>query len=268
MLLAVLHRFLGRQPSIRDADEQEEMPVEITIARIQQGDVKLRIEFITNYQPLIAKMTSRFCRRYIDPTRDDEYSIALMAFDEAINQYSSDAAGSFFGFAETVIRRRLIDHLRRENRHQPHIPYSAFDVEDEENNLINPLEIHQSIERYEREKLRLDRQQEIEEYAAKLAQFGISFRELTKLSPKHRDAREKMIMIGKSIAANEQWMETLMQKKMLPIKELSEHLPVSRKTLERNRKYLIAIALIAGGAYPHLQDYLRLPEDVGREEPL
>lgn len=245
---------------MRDAGAVD-VPIEIQIARIQQGDVKLRNQLITDYQPLIAKMTSRFCKRYIDPAQDDEYSIALMAFNEAINQYSQEAGGTFFGFAETVIRRRLIDHLRRENRHRQNVPYSSFDVEDEDQAMMNPVEIHRSIEQYEQEKLRLDRQYEIGEFSEKLQTFGISFRELTDVSPKHRDSRETMINIGKQLAANEAWMSYVLEKKMLPIKELSEVFPVSRKTLERNRKYLIAIALIAYGTYPHLQDYLHLAED-------
>src|SRR5690606_3303711 len=112
--------------------------------------------------------------------------------------------------------------------------YSSFDVVDEDQHQVNPIEIHQSIEQYEQEKLRLDRQFEIMEYTSKLSRFGISFGELTELSPKHRDSREMMIKIGKGVAANERWMETLLSKKMLPIKELIDHYPVSRKTLERN----------------------------------
>jgi len=243
-----------------------EVPVEIKIARIQQGDVKLRNQFITDYQPLVAKITSRFCKRYIDPSQDDEYSVALMAFNEAINQYSKDVGVTFFSFAETVIRRRLIDHLRRENRHRHLVPYSSFEVEDEDHSLVNPVEVQQSIEQYEQEKLRLDRSHEIAEYAAMLNCFGINFRDLAQLSPKHQDSRSTMLAIGKEIAANEQWMNVLLTKKLLPIKEMAEYFPVSRKTLERNRKYIIAIALVAYGAYPHLQDYLQIQDDARKEE--
>lgn len=265
MLLVLMHRFLGSKHSMRESGGGE-VPVEILIARIQQGDVRLRNQFITDYQPLVAKMTSRFCKRYIDPAKDDEFSIALQAFNEAITQYSPQSGGAFFSFAEMVLRRRLIDHIRKEQRHQSSVPYSSFDIEDEEHNVINPVEIHESIERYENEVLRLNRQQEIMEYAAKLGEYGISFRVLTEVSPKHADAREKMIAIGKGIAANDSWMDSLLTRKLLPIKELCEVYPVSRKTLERNRKYLIAVALLAHGNYPHLQDYLRLTDEDGKEE--
>lgn len=255
MLLVILHKFIGRRRSM-DESGADEVPVERIIARIQQGDVKLRNQFITDYQPLVAKMAGRFCRRYIDPAHDDEFSVALVAFNEAINHYSKDAGGTFFSFAETVIKRRLIDYFRKENRQNQHVPYSTFDVEDEECNVVNPILVNQSIEQYENERLRIARQHEIMEYATQLQQYGISFEELTNISPKHQDSRESMIAIGKAVAANQEWMKMLLGKKMLPIKPLSEAFPVSRKTLERNRKYIIAIALVVSGPYPHLQEYL------------
>jgi RNA polymerase sigma factor len=55
-------------------------------------------------------------------------------------------------------------------------------------------------------------------------------------------------------------MRILITKRMLPIKELLDMVDVSRKTLERNRKFLIAMALILNGPYPYLRDYLQFHE--------
>ena len=73
----------------------------------------------------------------------------MNAFNEAINQYRYNGGSSFLGFAQTVIRRRLIDHIRKEERHQSQIPLSAFDIEDEEDHVINPVETEQAIAQYE-----------------------------------------------------------------------------------------------------------------------
>jgi RNA polymerase sigma factor len=56
---------------------------------------------------------------------------------------------------------------------------------------------------------------------------------------------------------------------MLPIKELLEVAEVSRKTLERNRKYIIAVAIIHNGPYPYLREYLQItkPDNEGRMQP-
>ncbi|MNY66116.1 RNA polymerase sigma factor SigI [compost metagenome] len=53
----------------------------------------------------------------------------------------------------------------------------------------------------------------------------------------------------------------MISKRMLPIKELLAQVKVSRKTLERNRKFIIAVALIYQGPYPYLRDYLHIRED-------
>src|SRR5690606_16477097 len=126
----------------------EKLSPEQCVARIHQGDELQREQFIANYKPYIAKITSRFCKRYIDPTRDDEFSVALLAFNEAINQFDSHAGKSFLGFADTVIRRRLIDHVRKEQRHAQVVPYSMFDAEDEEQFHYNSVETREALTAY------------------------------------------------------------------------------------------------------------------------
>lgn len=260
MLLVLFKKFLGKRNS-GESSETHSSPLEETVHRIQNGDLRLRNQFIADYQPYVAKVTSRFCKRYIDPARDDEFSIALGAFNEAISQYSAAMGRSFLGFAETVIRRRLIDYLRKEQRFQGQIPYSSFEQEDEEDNFVNPIEIHQAIEAYEKQKGLEERRSEIIDFSRCLKEFDIEFSELTEVSPKHDDSRQMLFGIGRTLSQDAELMRTLLTKRQLPIKELLEKVQVSRKTLERNRKYLIAIALIFNGPYPYLRDYLQIRAD-------
>jgi len=44
-------------------------------------------------------------------TQSDEYSIALIAFNEAIESYDLDKKTKFVSFSKQVIKRRLIDYL-------------------------------------------------------------------------------------------------------------------------------------------------------------
>lgn len=60
------------------------------VASAKQGDDEARNEMLKQYQPFIAKSVSEVCKRYIDPARDDEFSIGLLAFNEAIQSYSCD----------------------------------------------------------------------------------------------------------------------------------------------------------------------------------
>ncbi|CAN7705517.1 RNA polymerase sigma factor SigI [Paenibacillus sp. LjRoot153] len=260
MLLVLFKKFLGKNES-HGKNEPQASSLEVTIHQIQNGDLRLRNQFIADYQPYVAKVTSRFCKRFIDPARDDEFSIALAAFNEAINQYSSVMGRSFLGFAETVIRRRLIDFIRKEQRFKGQIPYSSFDQEDDEDNLMNPIEVHQAIEAYEKQKGLEERRSEIIDFNRCLSDFDISFSELTDASPKHDDSRQMLFGIGRTLAQDSELMRTLLTKRQLPIKELLEQVQVSRKTLERNRKYIIAIALIFNGPYPYLRDYLHIRDE-------
>ncbi|PYI53037.1 RNA polymerase sigma factor SigI [Paenibacillus flagellatus] len=264
MLLVLFKKFLGKRQS-HEASGTPETP-EAKVMGIQSGNIRLRNQFITDYQPYVAKVTSRFCKRYIDPSRDDEFSIALGAFNEAINQFSPESGRSFLSFAETVIRRRLIDYVRKESRFAGQIPYSSFEVEDDEDSIVNPVEIHQAIEHYEKEKTTEERRSEIVDFNRCLQEFGISFHDLVEASPKHSDSREALFKIGALLARDQAMMGIVLTKKMLPIKELLDQVDVSRKTLERNRKFIIAVALIYSGPYPYLKHYLNIPEEYPGKE--
>jgi RNA polymerase sigma factor len=255
LLLVLFKRFLGKS-KLEQSGAYATESLEEQVLKVQDGDLLLRNLIVTDYQPFIAKITSRFCRRYIDPSRDDEFSIALDGFNEAMNKFSSESGRSFLSFAETVIRRRLIDYLRKEQRFQQQVPLSSFEVQDEENQIINPVEVHQAVQHYEKERIAEDRSSEIKAFSADLLVFGITFTDLTECSPKHVDSRRLLMGIGRILASNDDHMYLLRSKRMLPIKELLDQLDVSRKTLERNRKYLIAVALIYSGTYPYLRDYL------------
>lgn len=52
--------------------------------------------------------------------QDDEFSIAMIAFHEAIQSYSR-TRGSFLHYASILIKNRLIDYHRKESRHQGHL---------------------------------------------------------------------------------------------------------------------------------------------------
>jgi RNA polymerase sigma factor len=227
------------------------------VMRIQQGDAELHNRFLEEYKPFVARTASRFAKRYVDPATSDEFSVALTAFNEAIMSFSPDGGSSFLRFAATVINRRLTDYARKEQRHRKQIPMSAFESEQEDEHPSNPVEAMQALERFAEEREGEARRAEILELSSALSAFGIRFSELAESSPRHEDSRELLKSVGKTLAEYEELFLLMMEKKMLPIKELLRHVRLSRKTLERNRKYIIAIAIIHSGAYPYLQEYLQ-----------
>lgn len=231
-----------------------EAPREL-IRRAQAGDDTARDDLIARYEPLILRMASRAVGRYIRKGQDDEASIALLAFNEAITSFDPDRGRGFVRFAEQVIRRRLVDHYRRQRR--PEVVLSDLEEEDEEGRTYVPVLAQAAIERDRQDSEATARREEIEVFESRLRQFGLSLDELVRICPRHEDSRRSAMAVGRMVAEDTELREHLVTRHELPMKALEERVSVSRKTLERQRKYIIAVALMASGEFPHLHDYLR-----------
>ena len=114
-----------------------------------------------------------------------------------------------------------------------------------------------SIDDFKQKKDEELRKEEILQFSEKIHQYDLSLKDLIHYSPKHADARKNAIMVAKILTENESLKNSLIKNKRLPMKQLESYVPLSRKTLERNRKYIIAISLILIGDYVYLKDYLK-----------
>lgn len=88
--------------------------VEVCLQRIREGDELSREKLITDAQPFIAGVVGRLCGRSLSWDRDDELSIGLIAFNEAIERFKGKMGVPFTAFARIVIRSRVTDYLRKE----------------------------------------------------------------------------------------------------------------------------------------------------------
>jgi RNA polymerase sigma factor len=228
-------------------------------------DTQIRNDIIKQYQPFIAKVTSKVCKRYIDYSKD-EFSVALEAFNEAIDHFQKEHGSAFLSFAEMVIRRRVIDYIRKETRQTRDI-FLEQDSNEEENTMESKAQISASLAQYSNEQQSERRVTDILEYQKQLSEFDITFSELADLCPKHSDARENARQIAVFLASQEEYSRHLLDKKQLPMKDLLKSVNCSRKTVERNRKYIIAMALIYIGDYQSLRSYIEPEQDIyGKEE--
>jgi RNA polymerase sigma factor len=235
--------------------KKKKRTLEETVLLIQQGDHYLLDEIISAYKPFIAKTVSSVCRRYIYET-DDEFSIGLIAFNEAIEKYSSERGSSLLSFSEVIIKRRVIDYIRKQSKNQ-HISFDltneASDEESAGTIIVNEL----SLEDYQKKNDEQLRKDEILHFQKLLTTFDLSFSDLVENSPKHVDARKNAIIVAKKLVEDHELKEMLFSNKRLPIKQLEKMVDVSRKTIERNRKYIIAIALILASDYVYMKDYIK-----------
>ena len=229
------------------------------LEQAKDGETLAREQLIQDFTPFILRVASQATGRYLRPGVDEEISIALMAFDEAIDSYVA-GRGSFVSFAQTVIRRRLVDYFRR-RKDRREVLLSDLEEHDEEGHTANPTldRIAQSTWQLEQEQD--ERLREIEEYQEVLADYGITFNDLVENCPKHRDARDRAIAVAHYLAGQPGLVEHLRTRRELPLKQLDQVPWWSRKTMERHRRYIIAVALILLHDWPHLKSY------VGGSEP-
>ncbi|TWE09046.1 RNA polymerase sigma factor [Neobacillus bataviensis] len=235
--------------------KKKKRTLEETVLLVQQGDQELLNQLIDSYKPFIAKTVSSVCRRYIYES-DDEFSIGLIAFNEAIEKYSADRGSSLLSFSEIIIKRRVIDYIRKQTKNQ-HISIDITNPIQEEESpgtvIVNEL----SLDEFHKKNDEQLRKEEILHFQKMLTSFDLSFSDLVENSPKHADARKSAIQTAKILVANPELKEILLDKKRLPIKQLETRVNVSRKTIERNRKYIIAVALILSSDYVYMKDYIK-----------
>lgn len=225
----------------------------------KSGDKVARDTLITKYRPFIISSASEACGRFLVVGQDDEISVAMIAFNEAIDSFDFDKSTAFLSFSKNVIKRRLIDHFRKESRFVTETLTSDF-VDGEDGKEVNVWEVRQAEDVYIHEKVVNARRDEIIHFSSELEGMGISFSELVEISPKHEDARLRAMEIASIVASDPMLLQYMKQKKSLPAKKIEKMCDCSAKTVERQRKYIIAVVLIIMGDYRYLKEYLKLPQ--------
>lgn len=235
---------------------EEKEPLEQLVVSAQNGDQDIQNLLLKKYKPFIAKNVSEVCKRYIDPEVDDEFSIGLVAFNEAIFSYSASKGSTFLPFAKIVIKRRVIDYIRSNQNKVPILSLEA-DFNQHSDEKENLYEFHAVKELYDRERDTFYRKEEILMFRDKLKAYNLTLKELTEVSPKHKDARESAVRSARILYDDFELREYVQLKKKLPLKKLVKKVNVSKKTLERNRKFILAIFIILSEDFVYLKDYLK-----------
>jgi len=190
---------------------------------------------VREYKPFILSTVQKSTGKNYITEQDDEYSIALMAFAEAVRLYREDK-GNFLAFAANVIRMRCIDYYRKEKKHWENLAYPDSDEDKPEDNLL----YKQAIDNHALEDEARLRAMEIEQYQQELANWGISLNELVRLSPKHKNTRQQCGKIVAYLQKDRELLRQLFQKKQLPLADIVKNIRVPRKLAEKFRKYIIA----------------------------
>lgn len=177
-----------------------------------KDDMTAADSFISDYIPFIKAQVSKLMKRPVNIQQDDEYSVAMIAFHEAINGYSKKR-GTFLSYASLLMRNRIIDFWRKNNRHNQVISINA-PTSNEDQTIEDSLTDDEDYE--ENLAIREATKEEIIELSTQLRAFDVSLTDIADNSPK----QERTLAACKRVVAyakeNAELMEDFLRTKRLP----------------------------------------------------
>ena len=206
-------------------------------------DEATREDFLRSYEKKIRFWASKASKRFVSE-HDDLYSIALIAFNDAIDSYEAEK-GAFISFSKKAVQNRIIDHLRKESREKA-LPFSSFEKEEESE---SELQIASA------ESFSTPLAIEIFSLSEELKKFRIDFYTLAKSSPAAKKTRSACRALAKEIAEDPTLLEKMYEKRTLPASLICKKTGAKPKLLEKFRKYIITGALIYANSYVCLCEY-------------
>ena len=242
--MAKLLKFFNKQETL-----------EQRVKHIQAGDEEDKNRLIQEYIPFIKKVISNHIGAYVDVETHDAFRAGLMAFNEAIEKYQ-EHKGNFLTFASLVIKSRFIDAHRKASKTSKEVFVSQL-----ENDLETTAEHIMAVDGFESE---LEMKLDLRELIRSMEAFGVSLENLVDEAPKHEDTRKMAIKIARYIVEHKELCNKVLNTKNLPTKDIMENLKVSKKVIQRSRKFIIAVILILESDLDTLKRYILNAE--GREE--
>ncbi len=207
-------------------------------------------ELIRYYTPFIRSEASK-CTYKAVTDKDDEFSVAMLAFYEAIKGYDK-SRGSFISYASLTIKSRIYDYNRREIKHSGNI--SLNEDGDDDRSLAD--ELHDGKDAYSESENLEATKAEIKELGRVMAGFGIGFSDVAENSPKQDRTYSACARAVRLASRDKELLDEMLRTKKLPMAKLVELSGVERKTLERHRKYLLAMLIIQTNGYVIVRDHI------------
>lgn len=210
---------------------------------------------VEEYRPFIATCASKVAGRRID-THDDEMSVALIAFSEAVKRYRPQS-GQFLMFASNVIRSRLIDYFRESDRRVDSI---SLDTDENADGAAKSTDVLQYQLRDTAPQTRYDDplKLEIEALTQDLLKYGFTFMDVAKCSPKSVKTKAACKKVTGVLIGSPDLIAALKSSRQLPMKQLEKKSGISQKIISRHRNYIVCLVEILSGEYEYLAEYVKL----------
>lgn len=203
-------------------------------------------KLIQDYMAFIVKTVSSITGRYVSVENDDELSIALIAFKEAIDKYE-ESRGSFSSFAKLVISSRVKNYLIKESKNNK--------VESIEALKEKGIDISEVAETAVEESDELSN--EISKLKEEIGAFGFTFEDLVDEAPKHEDTRRNAIELSEKVSKEKSLTNFMYEKRRLPIKQISVKFSVTEKVIKRSKKFIISVVIIIDKNFRNLRLWIK-----------
>lgn len=200
---------------------------------------------IEKHMPFIIKSISDVTGRYVSCDNDEELSVGLLGFNEAIERYDNEK-GHFLSYAKLVISSRIKNYLKSENKHQ----HSSLEE-------LTDMGVEFKDENFEQEEDNSILVEQIEMLKAEINSFGFTLEDLVEEAPKQQATRENAINLSKQISKEEEFVSFMYLKRRLPIKKIVLRFGVTEKVVKRSKKFIIAVVIIINNNFSALKDWIR-----------
>lgn len=234
---------------------REALPARVQLA--YEENIAERERLIGEYRPYIVSIVRRMlgtrAGAYPGDTvlTRDEFSVGLIAFNEAIDQFRPVTGVSFLTFAGLVINRRLVDWLRRETRDRSILRFSDLEEDD-------GIPIVERLAAPTRDLLdEMEAEEEILRLRKRLAAMGLSLFRLQRGFPRHQDSRQMCIRIARILREDKAMLEALEKTRRLSCADLARRSGTPLKTIEKNRGNIILLALMMDSGLEVIKGYLK-----------
>ena len=219
-------------------------------------DTAKRENFIRAHERYILHEAFKSAHHFVTKS-DDEWSVALLAFNAAIDSFQEDK-GQFLTYASVVIRSRLTDYYRAGRKiaeNEMSVEPDTFDGDPEEDDpeAAEKLSIARTAAVNDTDSTR----EEIEALNAVLKLYGFSFFDLAAASPKKDKAKHDCAKAVAAALSDRSIVEKMQSSRLLPIAEIIKITGLPRKVIENHRRYIIAAIEIMNGEYPLIAEYMK-----------
>lgn len=220
----------------------------IELAKQESGELEALVK---DYLPYIKGEAAKLpldCIEY-----EDRLSLAMLVFVNCIKQYQP-GRGGFISFCSICIRNRLIDEAKKQAQSRGNaIVFSGLEGE----NANVEVDAYASIQEYNRQDEQRALAEEIEQLSKNLSEFEINFDDLGNICPKQKRSRGQCLQLAQAILADEEMRMNLFANRRVSQGRLAAQFGISEKTVEKHRRYIVAVAVILAGDYPGIASFIQ-----------